>query len=137
MRKKIPRSLEKKVLIKNRHCCCVCQREGFGQDVNIHHIDGNNRNNVISNLAVLCLDHASKADAGLSKGKQGSGKKLKPDEVREYKRIWERKIELESKIQKKTLPTYKRKQLEILYNFEIHKSKNEISSLRDTDKRVE
>jgi hypothetical protein len=68
----------------------------------VHHIDGNNSNNIESNLAVLCLVHASQADAGIKPGKLGSGKKLKPDDVTQYKRIWERKIELELQHRKKT-----------------------------------
>jgi hypothetical protein len=101
MRKKLPSSREKRVLIKNRHCCCICQNDGYGKEVEIHHIDGNNSNNIESNLAVLCLIHASQADAGLKKGKLGTGKKLKPDAVRQYKRIWERKMELEMQHRKK------------------------------------
>jgi hypothetical protein len=31
------------------------------------------------------------ADSGLTKVKHGSGRKLKPDQVREYKQIWEEK----------------------------------------------
>ena len=49
---------------------------------------------VAANLAVLCLVHASAADAGLKKGKLGSGKKLKPDEVREFKKIWEKERDI-------------------------------------------
>jgi hypothetical protein len=41
------------------------------------------------------------ADAGLRQGKLGTGKKLKPDAVRQYKRIWQRKIELELQHRKK------------------------------------
>jgi hypothetical protein len=136
MRKKLPSKLDKKVLIKNRHCCCICQRDGIGKEVIIHHIDGNNSNNIISNLAVLCLIHASQADAGLSKGKLGSGKKLKPDAVREYKRLWERKIEVERNIQKQILPITQKKQVETLFYFEIRKTITEIIALNDADKRV-
>lgn len=102
MRRKLPSSLEKHVLVKNRHCCCICQSDGYGKDVIVHHIDGKNSNNVESNLAVLCLVHASQADAGLKKGKLGAGKKLKPDFVKQYKNIWERKIEHELQHRKKT-----------------------------------
>ena len=126
MRKKLPANLERKILVKNRHCCCICQRDGVGQEALIHHIDGDPNHNALSNLAVLCLVHASKADAGLKKGKLGSGKKLKPDAVKEYKKIWETKIELEAKYKKQTIPAYKKKQLETLFHFEIRKTANEI-----------
>jgi len=69
----------------------------------IHHINGNNSYNIESNLAVLCLVHASQADSGLKKGKLGAGKKLKPDAVREHKKRWERRIELQLQHPKKNL----------------------------------
>lgn len=84
MRKEIPNSKEKKVLVMSKHCCCICQAERIYKPVAIHHIDGNNSNNKLENLAVLCLDHHSMADAGLKKGKVGSGKKLTPAHVKEY-----------------------------------------------------
>lgn len=136
MRKLLPKTLERNILVKNRHCCCICQSIGFGHEVLIHHIDGNNSNNILENLAVLCLVHASQADAGLVKGKLGSGKKLKPDEIKEYKRIWEKKIEVENKIPKRQIPIYKKRQIEILYDFEIHKIKNELLSFKGNDKRI-
>ncbi len=123
MRPKLPSSIERRVLLQNRHCCCVCQVDGHGKEVLIHHIDGNNRNNVESNLAVLCLVHASMADAGLKHGKLGSGKKLKPDSVRQYKKIWQKKADLASQHRIETLTLRAKKQLEILYKFEIHKTK--------------
>ena len=81
MRPKFPPSLERRLLVNNSTVCFVCQGDGYGKGVSIHHIDGNNSNNIESNLAVLCLVHASMADAGLRKGKLGAGKKLKPDSV--------------------------------------------------------
>jgi hypothetical protein len=136
MRRKLPSSLERRVLVKNRHCCCICQNDGYGKDVLVHHIDGNNSNNIESNLAVLCLIHASQADAGLKKGKLGSGKKLKPEAVRQYKKMWERKIELGLQHRKEILPMRDKRQLELMYKFEIRKTKNLILSLKDRDKRI-
>ncbi len=136
MRKKMPSSLEKRVLVKNRHCCCICQSDGYGKDVLVHHIDGKNSHNVESNLAVLCLIHASQADAGLLKGKLGSGKKLKPEAVRQYKKMWEKKIELGLQHRKEILPTREKKQFELLYKFEIRRTKNLMLSFKDGDKRI-
>lgn len=137
-RTSVPSKLQRLVLVKNKHCCCICQKDGYGKEVIIHHIDGNNSNNIISNLAVLCLIHASMADASLIKGKLGSGKKLSPDEVKEFKRIWERKTEEEGKIQRAApLPDYRKRQLETLYHFEIHSTKNKILSYKESDPRVE
>jgi len=120
----------------NKHCCCICERDGLFKEVLIHHIDGNNSNNKSENLAVLCLNHASMADAGLRTGKLGSGKKLTPAEVKEYKKRWETKVGLTSNLQKRTFPLYQKKHLQILHQYEINKIKNEILSLNDKDKRL-
>lgn len=136
MRKSLPKNIEKTVLVMNKHCCCICQADKMYKPVAIHHIDGNNSNSKIKNLAVLCLDHHSMADAGLKKGKVGSGKKLTPAHVKDYKRLWEAKIALTSKVEKRKFPLYKKKHLEILYQFEINKIKNEILVLNDRDKRL-
>ena len=129
MREKIPKSIEGKLLIKNRHCCCICRWRGIGKEINIHHIDGNNSNNDISNLSVLCLEHASMADAGLREGKLGSGKKLSPKEVKEFKAIWEKMNDVEIQESKIAIPKNEKRYLEILYDFEIRKSIAEIASL--------
>ena len=136
MRLKLSSSLERRVLVKNKHCCCICQNDGYGKEVLVHHINGNNSNNVESNLAILCLVHASQADAGLKKGKLGSGKKLKPDAIKLYKKLWQRKVEHEQQHRREFLDLKERKQFEILFKFEIHKTMYLILSLKDTDKRV-
>jgi hypothetical protein len=136
MRKKLPKALERKLLVANKHCCCICQHDGIYKEVLIHHIDGDNSNNRTGNLAVLCLQHASMADAGLKKGKLGSGRKLTPAEVRDYKRHWERKVGVTRKISRGRFPLYQKKHLEILYEFDIGRVKNEILSLGDRDRRL-
>lgn len=133
---KIPHKIEVKVLVKNKHTCCICHDFKSYQEPIIHHINGNPANNEEGNLAVLCLTHASMADAGLRKGKLGSGKKLKPDEVRIFKKSWENKILTEMKMEKRILPLKERKQLEILYRFEMSKRKNEILSLPEKEQRI-
>ena len=137
MREKIPKSIEEKLLIKNRHCCCICRWRGIGKEINIHHIDGNNSNNDISNLSVLCLEHASMADAGLRGGKLGSGKKLSSKEVKEFKAIWEKMNDLEIQESKISIPKNEKRYLEILYDFEIRKSIAEIASLKEEPKQNE
>jgi len=137
MREKIPKSIEEKLLIKNRHCCCICRWRGIGKEINIHHIDGNNSNNDISNLSVLCLEHASMADAGLRKGKLGSGKKLSPKEVKEFKAIWEKMNDIEIQESKISIPKNEKRYLEMLYDFEIRKSIAEIASLKEHPKQNE
>jgi len=136
MRKKIPKPLERKVLVMNKHCCCICEISAIHKAIAIHHIDGENSNNKISNLAVLCLEHHSQADAGLKRGKVGAGKKLTPTAVRDYKKRWEAKVNAIGMAQKRTFPLYQKKHLEILYQFEINKIKNEILSFSDNNKRL-
>jgi len=95
MRVKIPPKIEIEILIKNKRCCCICKIDGLTKKVHIHHIDGDSSNNDFSNLAVLCFEHHSDADAGLILGKYGSGRKLKPEEVRSHKALWEDRNEKE------------------------------------------
>ncbi|WP_375310954.1 HNH endonuclease signature motif containing protein [Bradyrhizobium sp. A5] len=76
----IPAAIQSKLLIENRHACCVCQKVR----VQIHHIDGDPKNNELANLAALCVDHHDMASMQL-----GLTKKLKPNEVRTYKKEWE------------------------------------------------
>ena len=56
-KRKDPTSKQKeKLLSMNAGVCCVCKTRGQG--VNFHHIDGDNINTVLENLAVLCVkDH--------------------------------------------------------------------------------
>jgi hypothetical protein len=133
MRQKLPTTTERTLLIRNKHCCCICQKDGHGKEINVHHIDGNNSNNAVRNLAVLCLVHASQADAGLAKGKLGSGKKLKPDAVTEYKYQWEKRIQEESRVPKKQIPTFRKRQLGVFFYNEIQKTKHEIIALDAID----
>ena len=50
----------------------------------VHHADGDPKNNGLSNLVVLCLDCYAKVSV-----KGGIGKKYSPKEVIQYKRNWE------------------------------------------------
>jgi len=136
MRKKIPHKIEVQVLLKNKHTCCICREAGLHKEPAIHHIDGNADNNKLENLAVLCLEHHSKADAGLKSGKIGAGKKLTAEEVRLFKKQWEDKVMAEIKVTKKYFPERKKKQIEALYEFEINKTRNEITSLSENDRRI-
>ncbi len=82
MRKAISKSREAEVLFLNRHTCCICH--DTGKDVQIHHIDGDNGNNDVSNLGVLCLDCHSRVT-----GIRGLGKSYSSLELKRYKREWE------------------------------------------------
>lgn len=76
----MPKKLRAEVLMANRHMCCVCQK-GLLQ---VHHIDGNNSNNVAENLAVLCMQHHDMATAP-----KGLSARLTEVEVRKYKHAHE------------------------------------------------
>jgi hypothetical protein len=127
-RLKIPHKIETKILIKNKHQCCICRDTRSSQEVQVHHIDGNPSNNILENLAVLCSTHHNLANIGLIKGGMGQGKKLTPEEIKKFKEDWEKRVEAEIEIKRKGIPIQERKQLEILYKFEISKRKTEILS---------
>jgi len=50
-----------KALRKKGHSCEVC---GSTDDIEIHHIDGNNANNDIDNLVPLCVKHHNRVHSG-------------------------------------------------------------------------
>lgn len=128
-RVKIPHKTEVKILMINKHQCCICRELRSSSEIQIHHIDGEPSNNRLENLAVLCGYHHDLANMGLKNGVLGQAKKLTPDEVKVNKEYWEKRVEEEIKIAKKYIPIQERRQLEILYKFEISKRKNEILSL--------
>lgn len=77
----IPPDIAAKVLFFSDRTCCVCRVKG--KSIQIHHIDGNNFNNDIGNLAVLCLDcHNDTLIAG------GFHRKLDCDQVILYRNDW-------------------------------------------------
>ncbi len=84
-RRKIPENKEIEVLFLQNHTCCICRNRG--NDVQIHHIDGDHSNNDVSNLTLVCLNCHS-----LVTGKRGLGQSYKPGEVYRYKINWERKV---------------------------------------------
>ena len=85
-RSRIPHALKAEILFRNKHTCCICQKER--KDVQIHHIDGDRTNNRSENLAVVCLDCHSRVT-----GTRGLGQSYTPAEVRRYKRSWERRVQ--------------------------------------------
>lgn len=63
--------------------CCVCQKRGD----HIHHLDGDTRNTVQSNLAVLCHDHH--VEAGQTTKLR---RKLTPSLIRKYRTLHYQRI---------------------------------------------
>lgn len=50
----VPNKMKEELLKLNAYSCCVCKKTGVG--LNFHHIDGDNSNTVIENMAVLCVN---------------------------------------------------------------------------------
>lgn len=122
-RVKVPHDKEVKVLVKNKHQCCVCRELRSSQEVQIHHIDGNPSNNELENLAVLCIYHHDLANIGLKRGKLGQGKKITPNEVRVYKNDWEKRVEAEIKVEKRTIPSLKESNWKFYTNLKFRRGK--------------
>jgi len=79
---RIPSAKAAQVMFSADRTCCVCRKPG--KPVQIHHIDDNPANNVLTNLSVLCLD-----DHELTQIRGGFGRKLDSDQVRLYRDDWE------------------------------------------------
>lgn len=117
-----------RVLLKNKRACCICHSSD--KALQIHHIDGDRSHSVELNLAVLCLTHHDQATAGLRRGNVGLGVKLIPTEVRAHKVTWETAVANELAGARRATPQKKRKQLQVLFEFEVIKAKNEILTAR-------
>ncbi len=81
------RKIHAGVVFAHNRTCCVC-RDSKKKHIQVHHIDENNSNDHISNLAVLCLDcHADTQIKG------GFDKKLDARLVRLFRDEWIRIVE--------------------------------------------
>jgi tetratricopeptide (TPR) repeat protein len=77
----IPRGIAAKVMFNSDRTCCVCRISG--RKIQIHHIDDNPSNNVMPNLAVLCLEcHGETQVTG------GFGRRLDAEQVILYRDDW-------------------------------------------------
>jgi hypothetical protein len=91
-RKRVPREIEEEVLVLSRRRCAICY--GLNRDTGlkqgqIAHLDGNNSNNDLDNLAYLCLDHHDQYD-----GRTSQSKGLTLNEVRRYRKELHEAIDL-------------------------------------------
>ncbi|WP_124597185.1 HNH endonuclease signature motif containing protein [Burkholderia stagnalis] len=84
----VPEKTLRQVLASNLELCCVCRKRGLG--VVIHHIKkySISKNHDISNLAVLCTAHHSKAHANFELEQN-----LTPERIINYKKKWEKSCE--------------------------------------------
>ena len=77
-RTQIPKDIANLTLFLSDRICCVCRVPG--KAIQIHHLDGNNNNHELDNLAVLCL-HCH--DESQIKG--GFGRKLNSELIKLYR----------------------------------------------------
>lgn len=77
----IPKDIAAKVLFISDRTCCVCRIKG--KPIQIHHIDENDSNNDINNLAILCLDCHNETQI-----KGGFHRKLDADQIILYRDDW-------------------------------------------------
>jgi hypothetical protein len=82
---KIPAELEKMTLYKSANTCNVCR--DLNKGIQIHHIDQNPSNNILSNLIVLCQDCHDEAHT-----KHDLSKNLTDDKLSFFKKEWENEI---------------------------------------------
>lgn len=82
-RKTIPKKTQTNVLTSSRRRCCICfalSKDTSEKKGQIAHLDQDNSNNEIDNLAFLCLNHHDEYD---SKTSQSKG--ISEDEVKLYR----------------------------------------------------
>jgi hypothetical protein len=71
-RKRISQKTVDSVLVSSRRRCCICfglNRDTEQKKGQIAHLDGNNANSSLENLAYLCLDHHDAVDSSPSQAK--------------------------------------------------------------------
>ena len=71
-RKSVPKEVQKDVLVKSARRCCICfglHRKFDEVHGQIAHLDGNSENNVLDNLAFLCLPCHDRYDSRTSQSK--------------------------------------------------------------------
>jgi hypothetical protein len=81
-RKRVPGDLNDRLMVANRHTCCICRQPRH--PVEKHHIDEDPSNNEWNNLAVVCRNCH-----GLISAKGNLGARYSPGEVLRYKQDWE------------------------------------------------
>ncbi|MBY4804486.1 HNH endonuclease [Burkholderia cepacia] len=84
-RQPVPEKTLRQLLASNLELCCICRKRGLG--VVVHHIEkySISKNHDISNLAVLCTTHHSKAHANFELEQN-----LTPERITNYKKKWEK-----------------------------------------------
>lgn len=107
-RASIPSRVIREVLYRNEAACCICGKS----NVQIHHIDGNNSNNEMKNLAVLCNEHHDQASS-----RSSMTRRLDASLVRRFKVDWEARISRKRRIARSNVA--KKRDEKAFINFEI------------------
>lgn len=81
--KTITEAQRTEVIEKSSNACCICQTPF----IQIHHIDGNNENNVFDNFAPLCPNHHVQAQHTLD-AKSNMINNLTIDRIKEIRDSW-------------------------------------------------
>lgn len=82
-RRSVPHELAAALLLANWHTCCICRDRR--KHVILHHLDGDPEMSSWENLAVVCHDCHSRVS-----GDEGLGRRFSPEEVGQYKALWEK-----------------------------------------------
>lgn len=129
VKKSIPEKIEREILFRNQNACCVCGKS----NIQIHHIDGNKKNNNLSNLCVLCIEHHA-----LASSKSSMTKGFSPALLRKYKSDWEGYITRKRRqlIEKKPKNKFSEEMIKFeikkaTYNLPTKKTKKEVKELID------
>ena len=77
----IPKDIAAKVLFMSDRTCCVCRMKG--KPIQIHHVDDDNSNDDMDNLAVLCIDCHNETQI-----KGGFHRKLNAEQIILYQNDW-------------------------------------------------
>jgi hypothetical protein len=86
--------LKAEMIIKSSNCCCICQTPF----IHAHHVDGNNKNNTLDNLAPLCPNHHT-----LAHSKNNMTLNLSPERIKIIRDRWYAYVELRRQTNGKNL----------------------------------
>jgi hypothetical protein len=97
MHVRLTKAMADKVICDFDRACCVCRRRTRFPIV--HHIDGDRRNNVPRNLAVLCPEHHAEAHMT-----SGLARRLSPGQIRQFREDWLRRLNRKQELKRAALP---------------------------------
>jgi hypothetical protein len=123
----IPDKIAVELMLINAHSCCIC-KDLNETAVQIHHIDGNKNNHILSNLAVLCQKHH-----GFVEAKFTQTRNFTIEEIKKNKESWEMFIARKNNFEGIHFLPYKAK--EILSKFSRDFAENNYDKVEPLDYR--